>query len=83
MATLSTFVDLPVSIPLGTVSLAGACVSGLATVLTSKYQKKLTKVTKLMDTVTSAIAVFEMSMFKALMRLTNKSSKFFRSYTSR
>ena len=54
------------SIPLGVVSLAGASVSGVATVLTSKYQKKLVKVTKLVDIVTSAIAVFEMSVSKAL-----------------
>ena len=59
MATLSTFSGLPVSIPLGVVFLAGASVSGVATALTSKYQKKLTKVTKLVDIVTSAISVFE------------------------
>ena len=35
-------------------------------VLTSKYQKKLTKVTKLVDILTSAIAVFETSLSKAL-----------------
>ena len=51
VATLSTFIGLPVSIPLGTVSLAGTSTSGMATALT-KYQKKLTKVTKLMDIVT-------------------------------
>ena len=54
------------SIPFGAVSLAGTSVSGMATALTSKYQKKLTKVTKLVDIVTSAIAVFETSVFKAL-----------------
>ena len=56
---LSIFIGLPVSIPLGAVSLAGASVSGVATVLTSKYQKKLTKVTKLVDILTPAISVFE------------------------
>ena len=66
VATLSTFVGLPVSIPLGAVSLAGASVSGMATALTSKYQKKLTKVTKLTDIITPAIAVFETSVSKAL-----------------
>ena len=79
MATLSTFIDLPVSIPLGAVFLAGGSVSGLVTALTSKYQKKLTKVTKLVDFITSAIAVFEMSVSKALNnceRLMSESSAF-------
>ena len=54
------------SIPLGTVSLAGASVSGMAMVLTMKYQKKLAKVMKLTDIVTSASAVFETSKSKVL-----------------
>ena len=54
VATLSTFIGLPVSIPLGVISLAGASVSGVTTALTKKYQKKLTKVTKLTDIITSA-----------------------------
>ena len=66
VATLSTFIGLPVSIPLGAVSLAGAGISGITTVLTKKYQKKLSKVAQLIDTVTSALAVFEMSVSKAL-----------------
>ena len=66
MATLSTFIGLPLSIPLGAVSLAGASVSEVTTALTSKYQKKLSKVTELVDIVTSAIVVFEMSVSKAL-----------------
>ena len=66
LATLSTFIGLPVSIPLGVVSLAGVSVSGVTTVLTKKYQKKLTKVTKLIDVITPAIAVFEMYLSKAL-----------------
>ena len=41
-------------------------VSGVATVLTKKYQKKLTKVTKLVDIVTSPISVFETSLSKVL-----------------
>ena len=41
LATLSTFIGLPVSIPLGVVSLAGESVSGVTTALTKKYQKKL------------------------------------------
>ena len=66
VATLSTFIGLPVSIPLGTVSLAGANVSGMAMALTKKYQKKLAKATKLVDIVTSVLAVFEMSISKVL-----------------
>ena len=41
VATLSTFIGLPVSILLGAVSLAGARVSGVTTPLTFKYKKKL------------------------------------------
>ena len=63
---LSTFIGLLVSIPLGAVSLAGASVGGVATALTKKRQKKLTKVTKLVDAVTSSLAVFEMSVSKLL-----------------
>ena len=66
VATLSTFVGLPVSIPIDAISLTRVSVSGVTTALNSKYQKKLTKVTKLVDIITSAIAVFEMSLSKAL-----------------
>ena len=66
VATLSIFIGLLVSIPLGAISLAGANVSGVATALTSKYQRKLVKVTKLVNIIMSAIAVFEMSVSKAL-----------------
>ena len=66
VATLSTFIGLPVRIPLSAVSLAGASLSGVTTVLTKKYQKKLTKVTKLTDIITSALAVFETSLSKTL-----------------
>ena len=38
----------------------------MATALTSKYQKKLTKVMKLVDIVTSRTAVFETSVSEAL-----------------
>ena len=58
VATLSTFISFPVSIPLGAISLTGASVSGVTTALLKKYQKKLTKVTKLYDIITSAIARF-------------------------
>ena len=36
MATLSTFIGLPVNIPLGAIPLAGASVSGVTTALTKK-----------------------------------------------
>ena len=66
VATLSTFIGLPVSIQLVAISLAGAGLSGVATALTKKYQKRLSEVTKLVDIVTSATAVFLMSLSKAL-----------------
>ena len=66
MAIFSTFISLPVTIPLGTISLAGVSVSGVTTALTKKYQKKLLKVTKLVDIVMPATAVFETSISKAL-----------------
>ena len=56
----------PVSIPLGAISLAGVGFSGVTSALTKKYQKKLSKVTKLVDIIISAIAVFAMSLSKAL-----------------
>ena len=59
VSTLSTFISLPVSIPLGAVSLAGASLSCVTTALTKKYQKRLSKVMKLTDIITSATAVFE------------------------
>ena len=60
------FMGFFVSIPLGTVSLAGEIVSGVAAVLTKKYQKKLLKVMKLVDIITLALAVFEKTISKAL-----------------
>ena len=66
MATLSTFISLPVSIPLGAVSLAGVSVSCVTAAITKKYQRKLLKVTKLTDIPTSALAVFERVISEAL-----------------
>ena len=63
---ISTFIGLPVSILLGAASMTGAIAGGIISVLTKKYEKKLSKVTKLVDIVTSAIAVFEMSLSKVL-----------------
>ena len=66
MATLATLIGLPVRIPFGAVSLVGAGISGVATVLTKKYQKKLSKVTKLTGNVMPAMAVFETCLSKEL-----------------
>ena len=40
VATMSIFINLPLSIPLGGISLTGVNVNGMATVLTKKHQKK-------------------------------------------
>ena len=64
VSTLSTLIGLPVSIPLGVISLTGVSVSGVTTALTKKYQKKLSKVIKLTDIVMSAIAIFETCLSK-------------------
>ena len=59
VATFATFVGLPVSISLGAASLTGAIASGIISTLTKKYQKKLKKVTKLIDIVTRKTVVFD------------------------
>ena len=59
VATFVTFVRLPVSAALGAASMTGAIASGIISVLTIKYQKKLKKVTKLIDIITPALVVFE------------------------
>ena len=59
VATFTTFISLPVSIFLGAASLTGTIASGIISTLTKKYQKKLKKVTKLIDIVTRALVVFE------------------------
>ena len=59
VATFATFVRLPVSISLGAASLTGAIASGIISNLTKKYQKKLKKVTKLIDIITPALVAFE------------------------
>ena len=66
VAAFTTFIGLPVSIPLCAASLTGVIASGIISVLTKKYQKKLSKITKLADIITSSIAVFEMCLSKAL-----------------
>ena len=59
VATFATFVGLPVSICLGAASLTGEIASGIISTLTKKYQKKLKKVTRLIDIITPALVVFE------------------------
>ena len=59
VTTFATFIGLPVSISLGAASLTGAINSGIISTLTKKYQKKLKKVTTLIDIVTRATVVFD------------------------
>ena len=59
VATFATFIGLPVSISLGVASLTGVIDYGIISALTKKYQKKLNKVTKLIDTITPALVVFK------------------------
>ena len=66
VATFATFIGLPVSIPLGAASLTGVIASGIISVLTEKYQKRLKKVMKLTGIVTPALVVFERVVSKSL-----------------
>ena len=66
VATFALFVGLPASISLGSASLTGAIASGIISTLTKKYQKKLNKVTRLIDIVTPALVVFERVIAGAL-----------------
>ena len=66
VATFATFIGLPVSISLGVASLTGVIASGIISALTKRYQKKLKKVTKLIDIVTPALVIFEMVVSGAL-----------------
>ena len=59
VATFATFIRIPVSTALGSASLTGVISSGIISVLTKKYQKKLKKVMKLIDIITPALVVFE------------------------
>ena len=66
VATFATFIEIPVSAALGAVSMTGVIASGIISVLTKKYQKKLKKLTYLIDIVTPALAVFERVVSGAL-----------------
>ena len=66
VATFATSIEIPVSAALDAASMTGAIASGIISVLTKKYQKKLKKVTKLIDIVTPALVVFERVISVAL-----------------
>ena len=66
VATFATFIGLSVSIPLGAASLTGVIASGIISMLTKKYQKKLKKVMQLIDIVMPALVVFERVESKSL-----------------
>ena len=59
MATFATLIGLPVSILLGAASLTGAIASGIISVLTKMYQKKLKKVMQFIDIVLPALVKLE------------------------
>ena len=66
VATFATFIGLPVSMALGAASLTGVIASGIISMLTKKYQKKLKKVTCLIYIVTRATVVFDRAISAAL-----------------
>ena len=66
VVTFAAFIGLPVNMALGAASLTGAIASGIISTLTKKYQKKLKKVTCLIDIVTQATVVFDRVISVAL-----------------
>ena len=66
VGTFATFVGLPVSVALDAASLTGAIASGIISTLTKKYQKKLKKVTCLIDILTQATVIFDRVISGAL-----------------
>ena len=66
VATFATFIRIPVSTALDAASMTGAVSSGIISVLTKKYQKKLKKVMHLIDNVTPALVVFARAVSGAL-----------------
>ena len=66
VATFATFVRLSVRMALGAASMTGAIASGIISMLTKKYQKKLKKVTRLIDIITPALVVFDRVISGAL-----------------
>ena len=64
---LSKRIDINISfLALDAASMTGAIASGIISTLTKKYQKKLKKVTRLIDIVTPALVVFERVISGAL-----------------
>ena len=66
VATFATFIGFPVSMVLGAASMTGAIANGIISTLTKKYQKKLKKVTCLIDIVMHATVVFDRVISGAL-----------------
>ena len=66
VATFATFVGLPVSVALGAASMTGVIASGIISTLTKKYQKRLKKVTRLIDIITHATVVVDRVISAAL-----------------
>ena len=66
VATFATFIGLPVSVALSAASLTGVIASGIISTPTKKYQKKLKKVTRLIDIVTRATVIFDRVISVAL-----------------
>ena len=66
VATFATFIGLPVSVALGAASLTGVIASRIISMLTKKYQKKLKKVTHLIDIVMWATVIFDRVISVAL-----------------
>ena len=66
VAMFATFIRLPVSMAFGAASMTGVIASGIMSVLAETYQKKLKKVTRLIDIVTPALVVFERVISGAL-----------------
>ena len=66
VATFAIFIGLPVRVALGAACLTGAIAIGIISMLTKKYQKKLKKVTKLINIIMPALVVFERVVSGAL-----------------
>ena len=81
VATFATFIGIPVSAALGAASMTGAIASGIISVLTKKYQKKLKKVTHLIDIITPALVVFERVVSGALKNVVINEEEFNRIHT--
>ena len=59
VATFATLIGIPGSMVLGAASITGSIASGIISMLAKKYQKKLKKVTRLIDIITPELVVFE------------------------